>query len=1267
MSNDRPVKQMRTGLVRSIPRRGLAARLTWAFVLLAGALLLIVGIVLTLVSYNALRQQVIARQRKTAGEAALLTATHLTRALDTLSVYGEADSAQALLLHSLESQQESLNGILAKYPDLYQGLTLVDAEGDELAKVSRFRTYSVQELGSQADNPAYQQAIQGSPYVATEVSLPADSSFPAFEIAAPMRGRTSLGVLLADVSVEGMWDAVAQVEVGETGYAYIVDRDTGQIIAHSDPARYTALQGQSLDLVPVVRQLTAGESDVEPQYRGLEGQQVIGAASALPGTNWALVVELPTAEAMADVRQMLYLLAVLLVVGVLIAGSLGLLVPRRIIQPLHVLQEGAKEIEAGHLDHVIEVRTGDELQDLGEAFNEMAVALRSSRIELERWGHELEDRVEERTAELAAATERMRRRALQIQTSAEVARAIASVRDLNKLLSQVTHLISERFGWYHVGIFLVDERREYAVLEATNSEGGQRMLARSHRLKIGEVGIVGTVTSTGEPLIALDVGEDAVYFDNPDLPDTRSEMALPLKIGDRIIGALDMQSTKEAAYDDEDLAISSNLADQVAIAIENASLFEETQHALEEVRALQRRYVERAWARGVTSRRDMTYEYRRRGTPPLADTSLPEAAMAMTQGDVVAVPDYASVLGAGDDGGSEDAKPRARAALAAPIKIRDQVIGVLDLQETDEARQWTEDDIALVRAISDQVGQALETARLFEETSRRAEQMATLNRIGLDLAAGLEVERVLQSLYEQCQQVLVTDAFYVALYSESTGMIEFPLLTGPDGPVHLEPLDIRREPSLTSYIIESGEPLHIADTHTVPEDAPYRALQISNLPNRSYIGVPLLARGRVMGVLSVQGREPHTYSDEDLELLTTIATQASIAIENARSYERMLETADELRELDRLKMQFLANMSHELRTPLNSIIGFARVMLKGIDGPLTDLQEADLTSIYNSGQHLLSLINSILDMSKIEAGKMDLTFEEVPLPDVIDGALSVAKALIKDKPIELLSVVPDTLPTVWADAQRVRQILLNLLSNATKFTEEGQIVLQAEPGPEFVTITVRDTGVGIDPEAQNRIFIAFQQVDGSTTRRAEGTGLGLAISRSFVEMHGGQIWVDSEPDRGSTFSFTLPVYQAVREREKEASELYLEPDKKVLLAVDDDAGVITLLNRYLEHDGYQVIGVTYSRQALEMAQRLAPNLTAITLDIVMPDLDGWQVLRSLKENPRTRDVPVILCSIVDGLEQGLRLGADACLRKPVTRDEILGVLERLERRVTRSG
>ena len=1084
---------------------------------------------------------------------------------------------------------------------------------------------------------------------------------------APRAGTARPGVLMADVSIEGMREAVEQVEVGETGYAYIVDGGTGELIAHSEPGRTDILGKPYAEQIPIVDQVVAEQQTVDHRYRGLEDQPVIGAASPLPGTNWILVVELPEREALADVRGMIFLLVVLLVVGAATAGGLGLLLPRRIVRPLLTVQQGAQQIGAGHLDHVIHVDTGDEVQDLAEAFNDMASSLESSQAELERWARDLEGMVDERTSELAQVSEQMRHRALRLEASAEVARAIASVRDLEVLLPQVTNLISRRFGWYHVGIFLVDEARKFAVLKAANSEGGQRMLARGHSLRIGETGIVGYVTHSGLPRIALDVGQDAVYFDNPDLPETRSEMALPLETEGQIIGALDVQSTEAAAYTDDDVAMLRILAGQVAIAIQNSRLFEQTQKALDEVESLHRQYVRQEWVKEAIGQQQLAYEYRRSGTETGSELWRQELDDALAKGEPVIRYQSAPPLvdrpprASGSDG-SDGNDGQHEAALAAPIKYRDEVIGVLDLLETDEPRQWTEDEIALVQAISDQVGLALENARLFADTQRRAEQMATVNRIGLSINSDLDMKGVLNALYEQINRMLDIDSFYVALYDESTGMIEFPLLVGEEGTVELAARPIDEVPGVTGYVIELRQPLHLEDLRTLPDDAPFDIVAVDENPTNSYIGVPLMSRDRVIGVLSVQSRRPNAYSEADLRLLETVATQASIAIENARAYERLAETAEELREIDRFKTQFLANMSHELRTPLNSIIGFSRVMLKGIDGPLTELQAADLQSIHSSGQHLLGLINSILDMSKIEAGKMELVIDDMALPPVLDAVVDTTKALIKDRPVTLRTEVPQRLPLVRADAQRVRQVLLNLLSNAAKFTDEGQITLKADVGPEFVTISVSDTGIGIEPDAQERLFIPFQQVDGSTTRRAGGTGLGLAISRSFVEVQGGEIWVESRPGKGSIFSFTLPISQVRREELSDVRVLESGEKEKLLLAIDDDAAVITLLRRYLENDGYRVIGETEALHAEELAESLASDLTAITLDVVMPHSDGWHLLRALKENPLTRDIPVILCTIVDGLERGLKEGAAACLRKPLTREELLSTLQELERK-----
>jgi CheY-like chemotaxis protein/anti-sigma regulatory factor (Ser/Thr protein kinase) len=328
------------------------------------------------------------------------------------------------------------------------------------------------------------------------------------------------------------------------------------------------------------------------------------------------------------------------------------------------------------------------------------------------------------------------------------------------------------------------------------------------------------------------------------------------------------------------------------------------------------------------------------------------------------------------------------------------------------------------------------------------------------------------------------------------------------------------------------------------------------------------------------------------------------------------------------------------------------------------MQETDLTAIYNSGQHLLGLINDILDLSKIEAGKMELNFEEVDLKPIIKGVMSSAVGLVKDKPIELEQQVPDDLPNIWADATRIRQVLLNLISNSTKFTEDGKICLTASYDAEWVTIDITDTGVGIPEEKLESIFEEFTQVDGSTTRSVGGTGLGLPISRRFIEMHGGKIIVKSEVGVGSTFTVQVPTF-AQREPtsgrvEPQLQEESLTVERRLVLAVDDDPGVISLYRRYLESEGYQVVGATHSEEVLDKAAELQPF--AITLDVLMPDKDGWQVLRELKACSQTQHIPIIICSIVSNEGLGFSLGAADYLVKPIMEKELLAALSRLDRR-----
>jgi signal transduction histidine kinase len=295
---------------------------------------------------------------------------------------------------------------------------------------------------------------------------------------------------------------------------------------------------------------------------------------------------------------------------------------------------------------------------------------------------------------------------------------------------------------------------------------------------------------------------------------------------------------------------------------------------------------------------------------------------------------------------------------------------------------------------------------------------------------------------------------------------------------------------------------------------------------RTELAIPLTLRGEVIGVLGIKREETPEWADEELAAVEAIAGQLSRALENARLSKEQVKTIEQLREVDRLKSEFLTSMSHELRTPLNSIIGFADVLLQGIDGDLNDMALNDIRLIYSSGQHLLALINDILDLAKIEAGKLELVREWIDINEIIKDVVGASSSLVKDKPVEILVDSRADLPPVYVDKLRLSQVLLNLVSNAAKFTHQGSITIKAkleDQAPDKMRIAIVDTGIGIPPDKLETIFDRFRQADSSTTRQYGGTGLGLAISRNLAQMHGGELKVASEVGVGSEFYFTIPL------------------------------------------------------------------------------------------------------------------------------------------------
>ena len=365
--------------------------------------------------------------------------------------------------------------------------------------------------------------------------------------------------------------------------------------------------------------------------------------------------------------------------------------------------------------------------------------LQSTNQALVELSNTLEQRVNERTAELENATASSLQRARQLEAIARIARDISATRDLQELLPRVTQIISHEFGFYHVGIFLNDPDGQYAVLAAANSEGGKNMLARRHKLKIGAQGIVGNVTFTGSPRIALNVGEDAVYFNNPDLPDTHSEMALPLKVSERTFGALDVQSAEPNAFKTEDIASLSLLADQVSVAIENARLNQATRESLEQSQDQYSRYLRSEWGRVAREEEVTGYRFSTGASAPLEQSiSLGDAEKTVREGRIYQ---------------QHGAQASDTAELAVPIRLRGEVIGVLHISAPGK-RRWSDDDIDIAEAVSDRVALAMENARLFQTTNKRAERERVVSEIASKLSRNIRIESLLETAAQELSLAL---------------------------------------------------------------------------------------------------------------------------------------------------------------------------------------------------------------------------------------------------------------------------------------------------------------------------------------------------------------------------------------------------------------------------------------------------------------------------------------------------------------------------------
>ena len=574
---------------------------------------------------------------------------------------------------------------------------------------------------------------------------------------------------------------------------------------------------------------------------------------------------------------------------------------------------------------------------------------------------------------------------------------------------------------------------------------------------------------------------------------------------------------------------------------------------------------------------------------------------------------------------------------------------------------------------------------------RKVVETRTLYEIGKRVTAQVALKPTLQLIVEQAHDLLQAEVSLLALRQEESDTFEVQAHSGtvPDA---LARLRIRPGEGLGGWVVATGKSKIVGDYLEEYPDSPFLGI-VQEADVRSVVAVPLKARDMVMGVLYVQSRDPHKFREEDQQILSALADHAAIAIENAKLYEqakhhaeileakvrertRELEAANQelqqanlkIREADRLKSEFLANMSHELRTPMNAIIGFTRLVQRKSADVLPTKQRENLEKVEISANQLLGLINDILDLSKIEAGKISVNIVPFDLASLVDACFATLEPMVKRDRVRLVKEIPGNLPEVFSDQDKLKQIIINVLSNALKFTEEGEVKLSAVLEDSLLKIAVSDTGIGIPSHALQYIFDEFRQVDGSSTRRHGGTGLGLSITKKLAHLLGGTIDVSSVEGDGSTFTVTIPLERredVPAEEVKSDQEVLARAEmrgKKVLLAIDDDPNVLILLRENLEEEGYYIVGALSGDEGVRKARELQPF--AITLDILMPHKDGWEVLNDLKADPATRHIPVIVLSIIDNRELGFSLCAFDYLVKPFDKATILTTLQRASRAPT---
>ena len=767
-------------ILRRFDQLPLRTKLVVAFVLIALVPIVLLGVQSTIITRNNLTNQANTDLIETSSTAAQAIDTRLDNELDTIRTEAKiVDFADYLNLPvrvragSPEEGRASevLLALQSKNPVFISSYALLDASGTDLLDTFQ-DDIDINESGlDYFQNPI----ADGIPFV-SPVRISQTTREPSIYFSAPIQSSNGniIGVLRSRYNAAFLQNILNETaRSGQDEFAVLVDNETYVRIADTGDQllsfkSYGNLSDNEIkDLQARLRlppgsrsQVIAPEPEVLNGIRNIDKQALFTAPSItfhgentyaggvkLRNVNWIVLIQRKESSVLAPIQSQARAITIVALLVIILAAVTGFMASQMLAQPLTQLSAVASEIAHGNLNARAVSQTHDEVGALAEAFNRMTGRLQDTLGSLER-------RVSERTADVETARLISERRAQELQAISDISRLISSEQRLDTLLTLITQLVSEKFDFYHVGIFFVDEMKQYAVLQAANSEGGRRMLARGHRLEVGQKGLVGYVSKTGEPRIALDVGADAVYFDNPDLPQTRSEMALPLNIHRETIGVLDIQSTRPGVFTENDAKTLSILADQIAIAISNARLFGQNKQALEELQSMYNQYLRQEWKTFIQNRQNVGYVQsvgsgRTLEVPLQSD----EIQQALQDGRVV-------VLGKRD---------RSLPTMAVPVKLRGQTIGVLRIQAPAKNRTWKEDEVKLAQAIADRLALALDNARLLFVSQRQTAKEQKVSEVTAKIGASINMRNVLQTAVEELGRALPGTEVIIQFQNDKNG------------------------------------------------------------------------------------------------------------------------------------------------------------------------------------------------------------------------------------------------------------------------------------------------------------------------------------------------------------------------------------------------------------------------------------------------------------------------------------------------------------------